>query len=79
VNRVGANAQYKGSGSINGSPAANGNPYKFMLWAGDGTGPSGEDTFRIRIWWEDAGAENVVYDNGSAQPIERGSIKIHTR
>jgi hypothetical protein len=32
--------------------------------------PSSPDTFRIRIWWEGAdGTENVVYDNGIAQPI----------
>ena len=42
------------------------------------------DTFRIRIWWEDAAAfETDVYDNGFgkgfAQPIGGGSIVIHTK
>ena len=39
---------------------------------------SGDDTFRIKIWWEDVeGTENVVYDNGFNQPIGAGNIKIH--
>lgn len=38
--------------------------YESMLWAGDGTGANGEDTFRIKIWTEDNGTETVVYDNG---------------
>jgi len=43
---------------------ANGNPFKFMLWAGD----KDPDTFRIRIWTEDeAGVETDVYDNGSSR------------
>ena len=41
VNQNGENAQYKGSGTINGA----GN-YKFMLWASD----KESDTFRIKIW-----------------------------
>jgi hypothetical protein len=46
-----------------------------MIWATD-TSP---DTFRIKIWWEEAnGTEHVVYDTGSNQPIGGGSIKIHT-
>lgn len=63
-------AQYKGTGTINGS-----GEYRFMLWAGDGA----PDTFRIRIWTEDdAGTETDVYDNGTSQPIAGGSIVIHT-
>jgi len=61
-------ARFKGAGTINGS-----GDYKFMLWAGDGP-----DTFRIRIWTEDAGGlETDVYDNGMDQPIGGGSIVIH--
>jgi hypothetical protein len=41
-----------------------------MLWAGDGA----PDTFRVKIWSEDAGVETVVYDNGFNQPVEEGSI-----
>ena len=71
VNQAATNAQFKGTGSINGQ----GN-YKFMLWAGDGL----PDTFRIRIWLEsEAGIEDVVYDNGSNQPIGAGRIIIHKR
>jgi hypothetical protein len=74
VNKSGINAQFKGSGTVNAALDPNGNPYKFMLWAGDGS----PDTFRIRIWWEDtSGAENVVYDNGSDQPINAGNIVVH--
>jgi hypothetical protein len=74
VNQNGATAQFKGSGTVNGALDPNDNPYKFMLWADDGS----PDTFRIRIWWEDAsGAENVLYDNGFDQPIGGGSIVVH--
>jgi hypothetical protein len=68
-------AQFKGSGTVNGGLDPNGNAYKFMIWAGDGT----PDTFRIKIWWEDNGTEVVVYDNGAAQAIGGGSIVIHTK
>jgi len=74
VNRAGMNAQFKGSGLINGALDPNGNAYKFMLWAGDGS----PDTFRIRIWWEDAAGEHDVYDNGVDQTIGGGSIVVHT-
>jgi len=47
-----------------------------MIWAGDDQ----PDTFRIKIWTEDAlGVETVVYDNGYDQPIDHGSIVIHTK
>ena len=50
-----------------------------MLWAGDGSSTGGADTFRIRIWWEDAdGVEHDVYDNGFNQAIGGGSIVVHT-
>jgi PKD repeat protein len=74
VNQAGSNAQFKGSGLINGAMDPNGNAYKFMLWAGDGS----PDTFRIRIWWEDADGEHDVYDNGVAQAIGGGNIVVHT-
>jgi len=59
---------------INGAGDANGNPYKFMLWATDGS----PDTFQIRIWWEDAAGEHDVYDNGAGQAIGGGNIVVHT-
>ncbi len=68
VNQGGTNAQYKGSGTINGE-----GDYKFMLWAGD----NDPDTFRIKIW--ETATEVVVYDNGSDQAISGGSIVIHTK
>jgi len=66
-------AQFKGSGTVNGTLAPNGTAYKFMLWAGDGS----PDTFRIRIWWEAGAVENNVYDNAMAQAIGGGSIVVH--
>jgi len=68
INQSGTNAQFRGSGTINGAGS-----YKFMLWAGDGA----PDTFRIKIWEEPNGVETVVYDNGVQQPIGGGSIVIH--
>jgi len=70
VNQGGTRAQFKGSGTINGS-----GDYRFMLWAGDGE----PDTFRIKIWYEDGGEEVVVYDNGTDQAIGGGSIVVHTK
>jgi hypothetical protein len=68
-------ARFKGAGTINGQGA-----YKFMLWAGDGTGPDDRDTFRIRIWEEDGfGVETVIYDNGMDQAIAGGSIVVHKK
>lgn len=69
VNQNGANAQYKGTGTVDGA----GN-YGFMLWAGDG----GNDTFRIKIWDQDA-ADTVVYDNGFDQAIGGGQIIVHQK
>jgi hypothetical protein len=64
-------AHFKGTGTINGM-----GEYNFMIWAGD----RDPDTFRIKIWDEDElGVETVVYDNGSDQPVEGGSIVVHTR
>jgi len=70
INQNDMNAQFKGYGTINGA----GN-YGFMLWAGDGTGSNGEDTFRIKIW--DVATDAVVYDNGMKQTIGGGSIVVH--
>ena len=70
VNQGGTNAQFKGVGTINGA-----GEYEFMLWAGDGS----QDTFRIKIWYEDGGNEVVVYDNGTDQAIGGGSIVVHKR
>ena len=68
VNQAGTNAQFKGWGTINGTGG-----YRFMIWAHDSP-----DTFRIRIWWEDAGGnETDVYDNGPQQEIGAGQIKVH--
>jgi hypothetical protein len=72
---AGANAKYKGVGTINGE----GN-YGFMLTATDGS----PDTFRIKIWDKDNGDE-VVYDNKmgadddghDGTEIGGGNIKVH--
>jgi hypothetical protein len=73
VNQGGMNAQFKGSGTVNGGLDPNGNPYKFMIRATDGS----PDTLRIRIWWEAGGVETDVYDNGAEQAIGGGNIVIH--
>jgi parallel beta-helix repeat protein len=79
VNQAGTNAQFKGSGTINGEMAPNGEYYRFMLWARDDD-PDYGDTFRIRIWQEDdLGNETDIYDNGFDQPIGGGSIVVHTK
>jgi hypothetical protein len=75
----GKKAQYKGSGTINGS-----GDYRFMLTAidGDQPGGGGQDKFRLRIWSDGGG---VVYDNQFNAPdsddpttvLGGGSIVIH--
>jgi hypothetical protein len=76
INQGGMNAQFKGSGTVNGALDDNGNAYKFQLWASDGS----PDTFRIKIWSEDdLGVETVVYDNGFNQAISGGSIVLHSK
>ncbi len=77
VNQGGTDAQFKGSGLVNGAADPNGNAYKFMLWAGDGASANSADTFRIKIWWEDANGENLVYDNVVDQAISAGNIVVH--
>ena len=78
---AGARAQYKGSGTVNGS----GN-YGFILTAIDGqiNGGGNIDKFRIKIW--DKGTGNALYDNQAGASdngpvltsIGGGSIVIHT-
>jgi hypothetical protein len=65
---AGTKAQFKGLGTVNGA-----GEYKFLLAAVDGR----PDTFRIKIWHEDASGEHVAYDNGSQQPLGGGSIVVH--
>lgn len=75
---AGANAKYKGTGSI-----SNEGEYGFMLTATDGYINGGADKFRIKIW--DKATEELVYDNKQgedddsyeAQEIDGGSIVIH--
>jgi hypothetical protein len=65
---AGTKAQFKGIGTVNGQGV-----YKFLLTADDGN----PDKFRIKIWYEDATGEHVVYDNVMSQPLGGGSITIH--
>lgn len=66
-------AKFKGIGTINGWPEE----YKFMLWAGD----DDPDTFTIKIWEEneETGDEMPIYQNPGDQPIDAGSIVVHTK
>ncbi len=78
---AGARAQYKGTGTINGT-----GDYGFMLTAIDGglPGGGGADKFRIKIWDNNNDA-TVIYDNqlgegDTADPttlVQGGSIIIH--
>jgi hypothetical protein len=78
---AGARAQFKGSGTINGS-----GDYGFMLTAIDGqvSGGGGVDKFRIKIW-DKASSDAIVYDNqlgdsDNGDPVTaigEGSIVIH--
>jgi hypothetical protein len=73
-------ASYKGLGTVNGSGS-----YKFMLSVYD-AGSTG-DKFRIKIWTESGGVENVIYDNEIGVSIDAtattlisgGSIVIHAK
>ena len=77
---AGAKAQYKGSGTINGS-----GDYAFMLTAIDGqlNGGGGNDKFRIKVWNKTTNV--IIYDNlldapDSSDPttvLGGGSIVIH--
>ncbi|MHB8892672.1 MAG: hypothetical protein ACYC65_11580 [Candidatus Limnocylindrales bacterium] len=68
VNQGGTNAQFKGSGTINGTGS-----FTFMLWATQGS----PCTFRIQIT-DDSDNDAVVYDNGVQQALGGGSIIVHT-
>jgi hypothetical protein len=78
---AGARAQYKGTGTINGS----GN-YGFLLTVVDGQleGGGGADKFRIKIWDKNNGSA-IVYDNqindsdsgALTTGLGAGSIIIH--
>lgn len=70
VNQGGRNAQFKGSGTVNGSGR-----FGFMIWATD-AGAGGTDSFRISIWNRSDG-DRVIYDNGTNQSIGGGSIIVH--
>jgi hypothetical protein len=65
VDQSGTNAQFQGSGTINGRGS-----YIFMIWATQGS----PNTFRILI--TDATTQATVYDSGS-QVLGGGSISIH--
>ncbi len=75
----GANAQFKGTGTVNGS-----GQYAFFVTVMDGqaSGGGGVDKFRIKIW--DLATGQVIYDNqmgaDDALPttvVQGGSIVIH--
>jgi len=74
VNQNGTNAQYKGTGAVNGASG-----YTFMLWAKD---PSPDESPDQDL--DDRDQRAVVYDNllgganGQVQAIANGSIVIHT-
>lgn len=69
----GARAQFKGTGTINGSGS-----YSFMLTVVDGdiNGGGGVDRFRIKIWYYDAQLKKdvVVYDNQTSSGTE-GTVR----
>lgn len=44
-----------------------------------GVGKADANTFRIRIWFEDAGADVIVYDNGVTQAVSGGNIIVQTK
>lgn len=79
---AGARAQYKGTGTINGTGT-----YGFMLTAIDGqvSGGGGVDKFRMKIW--DKASGTIVYDNqlGAAESdtprtvLGGGAIVIHAK
>ncbi len=64
---AGTKAQFKGSGTINGTGS-----YTFQLFANDNTGT---DEFRIKIW--ETVSETMIFDNNSEQGISGGSIVVH--
>jgi hypothetical protein len=81
----GNQAQYRGSGTINGANDSSGNPYQFILTAKDGdmNGGTNPDGFRMKIT---NSSGTVIYDNlvgatddlGNTQILAGGDIKIHS-
>jgi hypothetical protein len=65
VNQNGTNAQFKGTGTINGAGT-----YQFMIWATQGS----PGTFRIQV--TDPGTGNTIYDSGT-QVLGGGSVVVH--
>ncbi|MDH4140412.1 MAG: PKD domain-containing protein [Coriobacteriia bacterium] len=76
VNGGGSEARFKGSGTLNGAIAPDGEPFKFMISVEDGKPGGGADTLRLKIWYAD---DTVVYDNGAGQPIAGGSVSIRAK
>jgi hypothetical protein len=76
ITENGTAGQYSGTGLVNGEVCPTGEPYRFTVWATDGSAEQ-DDTSRIRIWCVDGGDEIVVYDPGSGQALDGGSIVIH--
>ncbi len=86
---AGSRAQYKGKGLVNSQLAPNGTEYKFLLTGIDAdvnqNDSHTEDKFRIKIWYEEAGVDVIVYDNkqgesdtsDAATVLGGGSIVIH--
>jgi streptogramin lyase len=88
---AGAQAQYKGEGTINGedppeciSEAESECTYKFILWGIDADMNDNDsfetDKFKIRIWWEeqinDEVTEHVVYDNALGDDSDGAMTEI---
>jgi len=67
---TGYTVQYKGTGRIQGRDGT----FAFSATLFDGTKTGKTDRFRIRITAADG---QVVYDNGTDQPIAGGSIVVH--
>ena len=65
-------AQLAGDGTLNGQLAPSGLPYRFMLWARDGS----VDSLRLRIWWDSSNGEVTVFDNGELTDLRQGSVAI---
>ncbi len=71
-------AMFRGEGTVNGA-----GPFKFFLTAHDEV----PDRFRIRIWTEPGGVEDVLYDNqmgddddaDASTVISNGQIMIHVK
>ncbi|MCV0403205.1 MAG: ExeM/NucH family extracellular endonuclease [Chloroflexi bacterium] len=61
----GSAARYGGTGTLNGAAG-----YGYAVSVTDGP-----DRLRMRIW--ELATGNVVFDNGSPQPIRNGQIKVH--